>query len=319
MGKHERQQIEEAERIIVKVLNAQKLNTTDKENVWLKHALALAEKLRGNFPSIKEVKHLGNRYDNIGDILIISNSGQFFVEIKMSANPHGTGTKANISQNALTENGLFVDRPKSWSEFRNEKGHEKIVDDLLSKFLKYPRNILKIENLSFLREEKARYLRKLAKNKRRAAVKILKSIHEMDKTEKIEYLNYLKEQKQLPEMIKRFFVLIKSGVHRKDELGELMKDKNFFSIAENLLVYYSNFYKGKIVIYKEDAGKKIKEILEKLDNFKIIFPDGLTHCKLIGFNNKLSRPLLQIVFHWKNISQGIKTPCLNIFDLTAKN
>lgn len=319
MGKHERQQIEEAERIIVKVLSAKKLSAIDEENVWLKHALALAKKIKDDFPDIKEVKHLGNRYDNIGDILIISDNEQFFIEIKMSASPHGTGTKANISQDALTENGLFVGEPKNWSEFRDEKSHEKMVDELLSKFSKYPKNILKIGNPSFSREEKARYLRKLAKNKKRIALKILNDIHAADKVEKIEYLNYLKEQKQLPEMIKRFFVLIKLGVHRKDEVGELMKEKNFFAVAENLFVYYSNFYEGKIVIYKEDVGKKIKEILKKLDDFKIIFPSGLTHCKLVGFRDNLPKPLLQIVFHWKNIAQGIMTPCLNIFDLTARD
>jgi len=54
-----------------------------------------------------------------------------------------------------------------------------------------------------------------------------------------------------------------------------------------------------------------------LSDFKIIFPKGLTHCKIIGIKGEVSRPLLQIVFHWKNIAQGIKTPCLNIFDLTA--
>lgn len=319
MGKHERQQIEEAEIIIVKVLNAQKLNATDKENVWLVHALVLAEKLRDDFPNIKEVKHLGNRYDNVGDILITSAGGHFFVEIKMSANPHGTGTKANISQDALTENGLFVGKPRGWSEFRDEERQDKIIDELLNKFSKYPKNVRKINNLSLSREEKARYLRKLAKNKKRVAVKILKDIHELDKIGKMKYLEYLEKQKQLPEMIKRFFVLIKLGVHRKDELGELMKDKNFFAHAENLLVYYSNLADNKVVIYKEDVGRKIKEILEKLDDFKMIFPQNMTHCKLIGLKNKLPRPLMQIVLHWKNVFQGIKTPCLNIFDLTAKD
>ncbi|KKU50778.1 MAG: hypothetical protein UX74_C0040G0002 [Parcubacteria group bacterium GW2011_GWA2_47_10b] len=319
MGKHERQQIEGAERIIVKILNAQKLNNADKENVWFEHALALAKRVKGDFPNIQEAKHLGNRYDNIGDILIVSDNGQFFIEIKMSASPHGTGTKANISQDALTENNLFVGKPKSWSEFRDKKGHEKIVDGLLNKFPKYPKNILKIENPPSLRGEKARYLRKLAKNKKRVAVKILNNIHGVDKAEKIEYLNYLKEQKQLSEMIKRFFVLIKLGVHRKDELKELMGDKDFFDLAENLLVYYSNLHEGKILISKEDVGKKIKDILGKSDDFRIIFPNSLTHCKLIGFRGNLTQPLLQIVLHWKNIAQGIMTPCLNIFDLTARD
>jgi len=55
-----------------------------------------------------------------------------------------------------------------------------------------------------------------------------------------------------------------------------------------------------------------------LNDFKIIFPDNKTHCKIVGIGGNSVEPLLQIVFHWKNIAQGIKTPCLNIFDLTAR-
>ena len=236
----------------------------------------------------------------------------------MSATPEGVGTKANISQDALTDNGLFLDKAESWSEFRKEKGHEMMVNDFLDKFLKYPKSVLKITNNPALREEKARYLKKLAKKKNREATEILKRIHEIDRLEKIEYLNYLKSGKQSPEMIKRFFVLIKLGVHRNDELGELMGDNNFFQRTDNLLIYYSNTRGGEILIEKEDVGKKIKEIVSKLNGFQIIFPRNTTHCKLVGIKNNSVIPLFQIVFHWKNIHQGIKTPCLNIFDLMVR-
>jgi len=146
---------------------------------------------------------------------------------------------------------------------------------------------------------------------------ILDDIHERDKKEKIEYLTYLSRQKQNNKLIKRFFILIILGIHRKEDMENLIKKDNFFEEAQNLFMYYGNSYKGKIFVRQENVEERIKKILEEYNNFKIVFPAGLTHCKIVGVKNSLSKPLLQIVLHWKNIAQGIKTPCLNIFDLTA--
>ena len=317
MGKYERQQIEEAEKIIVKVLNFRKLNSFDKKNHWFKHSIALVKKLQKDFPNIEKVRHLGNRYDNTGDILIISKGKESFVEIKMSDTKTGIGTKANISQDALTENHLFGEKIKSWSKFRQDKGHERWVNNYLDRFTRYPKHILKITNFISQKEEKAKYLRELSKKGNKKAKSILSDIQKKDRQEKIGYLIYLSNQKQQQKMIKRFFILITSGIHRKEELENLIKKDNFFQEIQNLFVYYSNILKGKITVRKEDVGERIKKILEKYSDFKIIFPKGLTHCKIIGVKEKDFKPLLQIVFHWKNIAQGIKTPCLNIFDLTA--
>jgi len=318
MGKHERQLIEEAEKIIVKILNFQRLTGSDKKNRWFKHAFSIAKRIKKDFPKISSTHHLGNRYDNTGDILIASGKNKYFIEVKMSDTKLGVGTKANISQDALTENHLFAGQVKSWSQFRQEKDHEKWVNDYLNHFTRYPGNILKITNPVLQKEEKARYLRRLRAKGNKKAESILNDIHERDKKEKIEYLTYLSQQNQQEEMIKRFFVLIILGIHRKDELENLTRKDDFFREIQNLFVYYSNFYKGKIAVRQEDVGERIKKILEKYSNFKIDFPSGSTHCKIVGTKGKVSEQLLQIVFHWKNIAQGIKTPCLNIFDLAAK-
>lgn len=317
MGKHERQLIEEAEKIIEKILNSKPPTSSDKKNRWFNHALRVARQITKDFPNISSAKHLGNRYDNIGDILVISNKRKFFIEVKMSDTKLGVGTKANISQDALTENHLFISRAKNWSDFRKEKNHDKWVDDYLNNFSRYPQKILKISNSITKREEKARYLRNLKRN--RESKIILRDIREKDRTEKLEYLNYLKTQKQNKEMIKRFFILIMLGIHTKEVLADLIKENNFFKEAENLFIYYANYYKGKIIIKKEDAGERISKIIKKYSGFKIIFPKELTHCKIVGIKDDASNPLLQIVLLWKNIAQGIKTPCLNIFDLTAKD
>ena len=142
MGKHERELIEEAEKIIVKVLNSRKINSNDRKNRWFYHVSAIAEKIKKDFPNLKKARHLGNRYNNTGDILVFSGGKSFFIEIKMSDTKAGVGTKANISQDALTENYLFSDNIKSWSEFRKDKKHEKWVDDYLNSFLKYPQKEL---------------------------------------------------------------------------------------------------------------------------------------------------------------------------------
>ena len=259
---------------------------------------------------------MGNRYDNTGDILIISKKNKFFIETKMSDTKSGIGTKANISQDALTEYHLFMGKVKSWSRFRQEKNHDKWVNDFLNQFTNYPQNILKITDSTLQKEEKARYLRKLA-NKNKKARDVLNNIHGKDKKEKIKYLVYLNNKRQQKKMVKRFFILIILGIHRKEELENLIKKDNFFQEIQNLFVYYGNASKGRIISRREDVGERIKKILEKHSDFKIIFPKGLTHCKIIGIKGEVSKPLLQIVFHWKNIAQGIKTPCLNIFDLTA--
>lgn len=318
MGKYERELIEEAEKIIVKILNYQEIKNSDKKGYWFNHAITIAEKIKKDFPNITSARHLGNRYDNTGDILIISNRKEIFIEVKMSDTKLGIGTKANISQDALTENSLFISKVISWSKFRQEKKHETWVNNYLNRFSRYPKDILRIFNKTLQKEEKARYLRKLKEKRNKKALFILDSIHKRDKKEKIEYLSYLSNRRQQEEMIKRFFILIILGIHKKEELQYLIQKNNFFQEIQNLFVYYSNSYKNKILVKREDIGEKIKKILARFPDFKIIFPKGLTHCKIVGIQNKRVIPLLQIVFHWKNIAQGIKTPCLNIFDLTAK-
>lgn len=317
MGKHERQLIEEAEKIIGKLLTSQKLTNSEEKNRWANHAVRIAEKIKRDFRKISSVRHLGNRYEDAGDISIISRGEKKIIELKMSDTKLGTGTKANISQNALTDCKLFRNNVKSWSLFREEKNHKNWVNALLNQFDKYPGKIEKIKNSINKKEEKARYLRKLAKKRNKKAKGLLKEIWQRDREEKMEYLDYLRKKKQRPEIIKKFFILIKLGIHKKDILEDLINKDSFFQEVQNFFIYYANLDKNKIIVRREDVGKKIRDILEKYVKFEITFPNNVTHCKLMGIdNNKKKTPLLQIVFHWKNIAQGIKTPCLNIFDLT---
>lgn len=318
MGKHERKFIEDAERILVSFLNKEKVGEEDlKSNPWSKHAAELAIYIITKYPNLISAKHLGNRYDNTGDILLKLPNKEIYIEVKMSESKTSKGTLANISQDAFTENGLFENNTKKWSTFRKEKKHDRWVSRLLNKFKKYPTKVDSISNENKKRETEARYLRDISKDKKnKFALKILTEIQEKDKIEKISYLNYLAKQKQIPEMIKRFFILIKMGVHRDKEIKDLIRRENFFKEIQDLYVYYVNIDNNRVVIREENVGKKIEEILKNILEFKLVFPKHETHCKIVGVTKKGVIPLLQIVYHWKNIAQGIKTPCLNIFDLT---
>lgn len=175
MGKHEREQIEEAEKTVVKIFNGKKLSKSDLKNHWLKHARAIANKIKTDYSNIASAKHLGNDYTTIGDISFISGENEIIIEVKMSDKKSGLGTKANISQNALTDNKLFGGNVDSWSEYRDRKGHDLWVREYLDKFKKYPAKISDIKNAQNNKEEKARHLRSL-KSKNKTAVKILDDI-----------------------------------------------------------------------------------------------------------------------------------------------
>lgn len=319
MGKHERKLIEDAEKMLVSLLNKEKIDEEDmKGNPWFEHALALLDKIRADYPNLISAEHIGNRYDNIGDILIKLPDKEVFLEIKMSETKTGKGTEANISQDALTENRLFEDNPVSWSVYRRAKNHDQWVNRLLNRYKEYPLLIRRITNRVELKDEKARYLRSILK-KNKLAASIMNEIHDRDRNEKINYLKYLSRRRQNNEMIKRFFILIKMGVHRDGKLRALIGKDNFMNEIKNIYVYYANLGSGGVIITKEDVGQNIIKIIKNLVNFKIIFSEKETHCKIVGLIENKKTPLLQVVYHWKNIAQGIQTPCLNIFDLTSVN
>ncbi len=319
MGKHERKSIEEAEIIVVKLLNNKNLSKSDLKNHWLKHVQSIVQQIKKDFSNITSARHLGNDYTIIGDISFISNGREIIIEVKMSDKKTGLGTKANISQDALTENKLFESGIDSWSEFRDKKQHDLWVMKYLNEFKQYPSKITDIENFQKSKEEKGRYLRKI-KRKDNTAANILNDIKKKDREEKEEYLLYLSKQKQIPENIRRFLSLIILGIHKKEEMSALINSDTFIEKAQKLILYYGNLSGDEVIVSTQDVGNSLKKILSKFKYFKINFSPDITHCKLVGVDNKENTiPLLQIVLHWKNIAQGIKTPCLNIFDLYSKS
>ncbi len=313
MGKHERGEIKKAEKIIVKILNGGNITSVDRANLWFDHAAKIAEIIKQNYPNMMSAVHLGDTYENAGDIFIKTRSGKTVViEVKMSETKTGVGTKANIGQDSLTNFGLFIGNVISWSQFRDSKKHTSWVRRYLNTFKDYPSNFKKIKTVQKLIETQARYLRDNGNEV------ILAKIQDRDRDEKIKYLKYLKRQKQNSENIKKFYILLMLGIHKEENILDLIQHSDLISELENLIVYYSNYNEGSVVVTVEDVGSRITDLVKNAV-FGIEFPSKNTHCLVIREKqNNRTEKLLQIAFHWKNVAQGIQTPCLNIFDLHNK-
>lgn len=335
MGKHEREDVHIAETIVNDMLNGETIDQARKRHEFYQYADVLAHRIKDDFPMVKRSHHIGNVYGtSVGDIkLDLANEEEVYLELKFLVS--GSGTRANMGQDTLTDFDLFIGEGiLPWSEFRERKGHTGWVMRELNKFEPYPREVIDRTGRSAI-YEKANYLKKQilginnentktfaevvlrdktsSKNKITAA-EIIVQIMEKDRREKIEYLNYLKALQQNKANIKKFLFLILAGAHTRDSLMALW-NINLPQIIETLrhryFIYY--VYKGTLRTEVEDYSGKLRNLLDK--EIYILFRENQTNV-LLSFVDRLNIeiPILRIVFHWKNKFQGIETPCLNIFD-----
>ena len=333
MGKFERGKVREAEIILTKLLNGETLSREEKRHELFKCVLALKQKIKQDYPEIRKANHVGDTYTSPGNIeLILKDGRKVYIEVKFVSG--GRGTRANISQDALTDLGLFEDAI-SWSCFREQKAHDKWVMEILDKFKNYPSECSIGTDRQVL-EQKARYLKnnilhitggcdakvvadKILRNRqetseRKLAAQIIMEIMARDRQEKIEYINYLRTRRQNPDNIKKFAFLLLMGAHSRQaikkmwhlSLNQIIK----MSQAGSYRVYYVN--KRTLNVDVEELTEKLNKLMDK--ELFIMFKENETNVIIAFKDGEDERPILRIVFHWKNIFQGIKTPCLNIFD-----
>jgi len=329
MGKFERGEAEKLERNVVDLLN--NINVKDLH----KCSQAVARKIREDF-DIKKAEFIGRSYHEPGDIKLFLIDGRIaYVELKFVVS--GKGTRANLGQDALTKFGLFKDnRVLSWSKFRENKSFDEMVLKKLRSYNYYDTTRLS-QYKGNEKEKRGRYLRDLLEPKRGEAVefaveralassdqkikeaaKIVKEILELATIDKLEYLKYLRSLEQDPEAIKKFAVLVLLGVHKEDVMKEAYS--KFYQFVKSLLggnFIYRTYYvrKNGCEVCVEDLTSLV-DILLKIRDFRVVFPENETNCIIEFFDpdSRRWRKLLRIVFHWKNVFQGIATPCLNIFD-----
>ncbi len=334
MGKHERQEIENAEKILVDLLNKKDISKTQLINKWITHCFELEKVIRRDFSKIESAEHIGNIYGRgeIGDIKILTekNTNWLYIELKMSETPRGKGTLANISQDALTTSKLFSGSEiLSWNNFRKIKNFDQKVIDELNNYTNYPDSI-NIGSMKTQIKKKAAFLKSKVQiflglspkasisnivcdhiNTKGIApiAQICCNIVTKARKDKISYLNYIKKITQNEDNIKKFTIAMLIGYHIKTQLNHILSIQynEILKLLETYYVYYTNEKSGKISVSSDDLGNDISQIIK--GNIKIEFPKDQTNC-LIRSSNKT---LLRIVFHWKNKFQGIETPCLNIF------
>ncbi len=321
MGKHERKRIETREKHLICLINGEEDsafagNLTEKD---LALDRTLAQKIKKKFPKTKKAEHIGNIYGNsLGDIKLIQTSKpkNIFLEIKFIKS--GYGTRANISQNALTTYGIFKNAV-SWSSFRDKEKHDLWVFEKLSEFQHYETADRSVKATRPLICRMAKELKEFAKRKDAVgfeAEKIKKAIMERDRHEKLKYLNYLSNQNVDYDNLKKFAILILTGNHTASAFYKFANTKVCdIQIPDNYFIIYA-YDTGKF--YLEEIRELISKIQNSATSVGISFSPQQTNIKIyISYGNG-KKYLLRIVLHWKNKFQGIETPCLNIFDEYGK-
>jgi len=328
MGKHEREVVYEAEKILSDMLNDIEASKEQRRHPLFDCVQTLKEAIRADFPNVEASHHVGNIYGtSLGNIkLHLTDRREVFLELKFLKG--GVGTRANIGQDSLTKFGLFEDdEVLSWSRFREKENHEKWVREALAEFDRYPQDCEGIvERASHLKgivgrdgdsvENAAEQVLKnpTSPKDRVLAAKIIKKIVENDRAEKLRYIQYLRTLKQNPGNIKKFLFLILSGAHTHKALKGLWSlslEDILDRLKRGYKVYY--IYKDSLTVAREDITSKLADLIDK--SLFIAFKEDQTNV-LISFRDDdgTEKPILRVVFHWKNVFQGIKTPCLNVFD-----
>ena len=314
MGKHEREDIELMEKSVANCVNSEKplIKAGDK---WYEHMLGFVDYIKSKYSDIEKAEHIGNEYrEDFGDIKLYRKNKVEFLELQASETAYSKGTLANISQNALTEYNLVLpskeDRVLSWSEFREKNKFQNHAEKMLDKYC-YPKK------LTF--EDKGRFLRDRAENGDQDAMGIRRGISAFAKLDKKGYVNYIRKFRTNEENLKTFIFCMLNGIHTKSEILKFFSDVSAEQLKEKyayIATLYANVRAGKIYITKGE--NKVKLLLTDYKDFAFSFPseDNEVVNTYITCSNKstgMTSNLINLVYNWKNVFQGIQTPCINVF------
>ncbi len=315
MGKHERSEIELMEKSVAQRLNKKKalISPGDK---WYEHMEAFVDFIKRKYPRIAEAHHVGNEYGTeMGDIkLIMEDRAAHYLELKSSETPFGRGTLANISQDSVTEYELLIppsgSKILSWSAFRELHGLRPAIQAVLNRYRIAP-------SLRF--EDKARFIRDEANAGNPHAKEVIAIITDLANADKKNYINYLKDYAPNEENIIKFVFCLLNGIHTMPEIKKIIGSVSTSDLKdryEELTTLYANVQGGNVVITERKS--KIKAMLGEHHRFSILFPEEYSESNnnYIVCYNKVTggeKRLLSFVFHWKNVCQGIQTPCINVF------
>lgn len=331
MGKHERDIVEEAERITAALISKRSLTLVQKRHPFLGVIKEFVFVINTEYGDIKSAEAIGNEYDSRGDIrLTLAGDREKFIELKFLEDG-GNGTLANISQDALTSLGIY--RCESWSDFRMRTGHRKKVIKSLNRF-PYPSGAIVESDADKRIYEAASYLKQVVRagtrtvenvcqelldyprcsQRQRLAASLILEIIKMDRESRLAYLSILRKSELNKDRLKKFAFLLLTGNHTQEILsGEMERD--FALLSDNIDdydIYY--LYKKSLTVVKENHTLKLLEIFDT--DICVDIKNDETSLIVCTLNNDGGRKgLIRVAYHWKNKFQGIQTPCLNIFGL----
>ena len=329
MGKHERGWVEATEKLTAQIANGDDTDDDLSDAGRLDLAEALADRLRSDFPDVTAVRHAGNSYDSLGDLIVETPDSETFVEAKFVA---GGGTRANLGQDTLTQFELFEDAT-AWSDFREAIGFPEDREALLREFDDYPDDVRDWSYKSAV-YDRAKHLKDVldvsrgqntgsradevladpdATETQREAARIVDAILDLDREEKLAYFDHLREAEQNPRNVETFAHLIVCGYHTADALaehfdGDLDEIKRLLE-ADAYRLYEVNKNSGTVSV------ENPSELLAGFDwrDTRVEVPEDGTSVSVVTGPPDDRRRVLNIAYNWKNKFQGIQTPSMNVF------
>ncbi|TKX85217.1 hypothetical protein EXE43_14820 [Halorubrum sp. SS5] len=319
MSKYHRDVAKAIETVVVNKLNGDSTHPEIKQKADMEMAELLSDSIEDDFEHIHEAQHVGNSYGSVGDIVIQTDDGEVFLELKSVES--GTGTLSNMGGDVLTEFNLF-DGADSWTKFREKQNHSQWVNDELDRF-DYPANVSGREGkaghlkdvLDVTRNTHRKALDVLDGNPaddERLAAEIVHNIHERDTEERLEYLNQLNGCPQNHDNIRKFTLLVVAGNHKQSHIDEhwSVPVDELESALANYKIYYGN---------KADQSVQTKDPTDyfaELTNYKysIVFDDGNTGLEIVADDGDSERKVMRGQLYWGNKFQGIATARINMFE-----
>ncbi|SFR30903.1 MULTISPECIES: hypothetical protein [Halorubrum] len=329
MGKHERGWVEATEKLTARLANGAEPDADLGDRGRLDLAESLAERLRSDFPRLTAVRHAGNSYDSLGDLIVETPGGETFVEAKFVASG---GTRANLGQDTLTQFELF-EGATAWSDFREEIGFPEDREALLREFDDYPDDVRDWSYKSAV-YDRAKHLKNVldvsrgqhtgsradevladpdATEPQREAARIINAILDLDREEKLAYFDHLRDAEQNPRNVETFAHLIVCGYHTADALEAHFDD----DLDEIKRLIETNSYR-LYEVNRNSGTVTVENPSELLAGFewadtRVEIPEDGTSVSVVTGPPDDRRRVLNIAYNWKNKFQGIQTPSMNVF------
>ncbi|TKX66930.1 hypothetical protein [Halorubrum sp. SP9] len=329
MGKHERGWVEATEKLTARLANGAEPDADLGDRGRLDLAESLAERLRSDFPGLTAVRHAGNSYDSLGDLIVETPGGKTFVEAKFVASG---GTRANLGQDTLTQFELF-EGATAWSDFREEIGFPEDREALLREFDDYPDDVRDWSYKSAV-YDRAKHLKNVldvswgqhtgsradevladpdATEPQREAARIINAILDLDREEKLAYFDHLRDAEQNPRNVETFAHLIVCGYHTADALEAHFDD----DLDEIKRLIETNSYR-LYEVNRNSGTVTVENPSELLAGFewadtRVEIPEDGTSVSVVTGPPDDRRRVLNIAYNWKNKFQGIQTPSMNVF------